>query len=104
LEQCNIKLASVASDVLGVSDHAMLRALAAGETNPPADGQPGQEATAEEDPGAATGARGMSAAAPSFSLLSDMLEELDHIGSKIARVEQTIGRRCAPIRKRSMPG
>ena len=34
LEQCNIKLASVASDVLGVSGRAMLRALAAGETNP----------------------------------------------------------------------
>ena len=34
LEQCNVKLASVASDVLGVSGQAMLRALAAGETNP----------------------------------------------------------------------
>ncbi|HSY97849.1 MAG TPA: IS110 family transposase, partial [Terriglobales bacterium] len=34
LEQCNVKLASVASDVLGVSALAMLRALAAGETNP----------------------------------------------------------------------
>ncbi len=34
MEQCNVKLASVASDVLGVSALAMLRALAAGETNP----------------------------------------------------------------------
>jgi hypothetical protein len=33
LEQCNIKLASVASDALGVSATAMLRALAEGETN-----------------------------------------------------------------------
>jgi hypothetical protein len=33
LEQCNIKLASVASDVLGVSAMAMLRALAQGETD-----------------------------------------------------------------------
>ena len=69
LEQCNVKLASVASDVLGVSALAMLRALAAGETNPQQMAEPGQEATAEEDPGAATGARGMSAAAPSFPAL-----------------------------------
>jgi hypothetical protein len=34
LEQCNIKLASVASDALGVSAMAMLRALAQGETDP----------------------------------------------------------------------
>jgi transposase len=34
LEQCNIKLASVASNVLGVSGTAMLQALARGETNP----------------------------------------------------------------------
>src|SRR5207247_1625529 len=33
LEQCNIKLASVASDVLGVSAMAMRRALAQGETD-----------------------------------------------------------------------
>jgi transposase len=33
LEQCNIKLASVATNVLGVSATAMLRALAAGETD-----------------------------------------------------------------------
>jgi len=34
VEQCNIKLASVASDALGVSAMAMLRALAQGETDP----------------------------------------------------------------------
>jgi transposase len=34
LEQCNIKLASVATDVLGVSGRLMLRALLAGQTNP----------------------------------------------------------------------
>ena len=34
LEQCNIKLGSVASNVLGVSGTAMLQALANGETNP----------------------------------------------------------------------
>jgi transposase len=34
LEQCNIKLAAVASDALGVSAMAMLRALAQGETDP----------------------------------------------------------------------
>jgi transposase len=34
LEQCNIKLAAVASDTLGVRAMAMLRALAQGETDP----------------------------------------------------------------------
>jgi transposase len=34
LEDCNIKLASVASDVLGVSGRAMLRAMIAGEDDP----------------------------------------------------------------------
>ena len=36
LEGANIKLASVATDVLGVSGRAMLAALAAGETDPEA--------------------------------------------------------------------
>ena len=36
LEGANIKLASVATDVLGVSGRAMLQALAAGETDPQA--------------------------------------------------------------------
>jgi transposase len=36
LESANIKLASVATDVLGVSGRAMLRALIAGETEPAA--------------------------------------------------------------------
>src|SRR3954470_3839322 len=34
LEDCNIKLASVATDVLGVSGRAMLEALIAGEEDP----------------------------------------------------------------------
>jgi len=46
LERCNVKLASVASDVLGGSGQAMLRALAAGETNSLRMGRPGQEVTA----------------------------------------------------------
>ena len=34
LEDANIKLSPVISDIMGVSGRAMLRALAAGETNP----------------------------------------------------------------------
>jgi hypothetical protein len=33
LEQCNIKLSSVASDIMGVSGRQMLRALIEGETD-----------------------------------------------------------------------
>lgn len=34
LEDANIKLAAVASDIMGVSGHAMLAALVAGHTDP----------------------------------------------------------------------
>ena len=56
LEQCDIKLASVASDALGVSAMAMLRAFGGGRDGCGANGRHGQKATAEEDSSAATGA------------------------------------------------
>src|SRR5215471_3659729 len=49
LESANIKLASVATDVFGVSGRLMLRALIEGQASPEGDGRTGKEAAAEED-------------------------------------------------------
>jgi transposase len=89
LEQCNVKLASVASDVLGVSGQAMLRALAAGETNPQRMADLAKKQLRKKIPVLQLALEGCLLPHHRF-LLSDMLEELDHIGSKIARLEQAI--------------
>ena len=68
LEQCNIKLGSVASNVLGVSGTAMLHALVRGETDPARVGRFGEEAAAKEDSCTPTGARRLPHATPSLSV------------------------------------
>jgi len=98
LEQCNVKLASVASDVLGVSALAMLRALAAGETNPQRMADLAKKQLRKKIPALQLALEGCLLPHHRF-LLSDMLEELDHIGSKIARVEQAIAEQMRPYQK-----
>jgi len=98
LEQCNVKLASVASDVLGVSGQAMLRALAAGETNPQRMADLAKKQLRKKIPALQLALEGCLLPHHRF-LLSDMLEELDHIGSKIARVEQAIEEQMRPYQK-----
>jgi transposase len=98
LEQCNVKLASVASDVLGVSGQAMLRALAAGETNPQRMADLAKKQLRKKIPALQLALEGCLLPHHRF-LLADMLEELDHIGSKIARVEQAIEEQMRPYQK-----
>jgi transposase len=98
LEQCNVKLASVASDVLGVSGQAMLRALAAGETNPQRMADLAKKQLRKKIPALQLALEGCLLPHHRF-LLSDMLEELDHIGSKIARMEQAIEEQMRPYQK-----
>lgn len=98
LEHCNVKLASVASDVLGVSGQAMLRALAAGETNPQRMADLAKRQLRKKIPALQLALEGCLLPHHRF-LLSDMLEELDHIGSKIARVEQAIEEQMRPYQK-----
>ncbi len=98
LEQCNIKLASVASDVLGVSALAMLRALAAGETNPQRMADLAKKQLRKKIPALQLALEGCLLPHHRF-LLTDMLEELDHIGSKIARMEQAIEEQMRPYQK-----
>jgi len=75
LEQCNVKLASVASDVLGVSGQAMLRALAAGETNPQRMADLAKKQLRKKIPALQLALEGCLLPHHRF-LLSDMLEEL----------------------------
>jgi len=98
LEQCNVKLASVASDVLGVSGQAMLRALAAGETNPQRMADLAKRQLRKKIPALQLALEGCLLPHHRF-LLADMLEELDHIGSKIARLEQAIEEQMRPYQK-----
>jgi len=98
LEQCNVKLASVASDVLGVSGQAMLRALAAGETNPQRMADLAKRQLRKKIPALQLALEGCLLPHHRF-LLADMLEELDHIGSKIARLEQAIEEQMQPYQK-----
>lgn len=98
LEQCNVKLASVASDVLGVSGQAMLRALAAGETNPQRMADMAKKQLRKKIPVLQLALEGCLLPHHRF-LLADMLEELDHIGSKIARLEQAIEEQMRPYQK-----
>ena len=98
LEQCNVKLASVASDVLGVSGQAMLRALAAGETNPQRMADLAKKQLRKKIPALQLALEGCLLPHHRF-LLADMLEELDHIGSKIARLEQAIEEQMRPYQK-----
>jgi len=98
LEQCNVKLASVASDVLGVSGQAMLRALAAGETNPQRMADLAKRQLRKKIPALQLALEGCLLPHHRF-LLADMLEELDHIGSKIARMEQAIEEQMRPYQK-----
>jgi len=98
LEQCNVKLASVASDVLGVSGQAMLRALAAGETNPQRMADLAKRQLRKKIPALQLALEGCLLPHHRF-LLADMLEELDHIGNKIARLEQAIEEQMRPYQK-----
>jgi 8-oxo-dGTP pyrophosphatase MutT (NUDIX family) len=104
LEQCNIKLGSVASNVLGVSGTAMLHALARGESNPERLADMAKMQLRRKLPAL----DGYLLPHQRF-LLSEMLDELNHSQSKIARLEAEIELQMQPFQKAlqawmSMPG
>jgi transposase len=98
LEQCNIKLASVASDVLGVSAMKMLRALAQGERNPKRMAAMAKMQLRKKIPQLQLALEGCVLPHHRF-LLSEMIEDLDHIEAKIIRVEQQIEEQMRPFQK-----
>ncbi len=98
LEQCNIKLASVASDVLGVSAMAMLRALAQGEQDTARMAAMAKMALRKKIPALQLALDGCLLQHHRF-LLSEMLEDLDHVGAKIAHLEQEIEQQMQPFQE-----
>lgn len=98
LEQCNIKLASVASNVQGVSAMAMLRAIAAGETNPARLAKMAKMQLRKKIPQLRLALEGCLLPHHRF-LLSEMIEDLDHVAAKIARVEQMIEQELQPFQQ-----
>jgi len=96
LEQCNIKLAAVASDALGVSAMAMLGALAQGETDPVRMADMAKKQLRKKIPQLQLALEGC--VLPHHRLLlREMIEDLDHVGTKITRIEETIEQQMRPF-------
>ena len=96
LEDANIKLASVASDVLGVSGRAMLRALTRGETDPDKLADLAQKRLREKIPQLREALAGRVTAHHRF-LLELLLDQVEQVEGLIGRLEARIGEATAPF-------
>lgn len=96
LEQGNIKLASVASDALGVSAMAMLRALAQGETDAARMADMAKKQLRKKIPQLQLALEGC--LLPHHRLLlGEMIEDFDHVEAKIVRIEELIEQQMRPF-------
>ena len=95
LEDANLKLGSVASDVLGVSGRAMLRALLAGETDPAALADLAQGKLRQKVPALRAALNGRVRDHHRF-LLTEHLDHLDQLDARIERVSGELTARLAP--------
>ena len=96
LEDANIKLASVATDVLGVSGRAMIEAMISGETDPKvlADLAAGRLRNKREDLEKAL----LGHVAPHHRLiLQQFLDLIDSLDKSVAAFDQEIETACAPF-------
>jgi transposase len=98
LEQCNIKLASVATNVLGVSAMSMLRALAQGESDPIRLAAMARRQLKRKIPQLQLALDGCLLSHHRF-LLTEMLEDLDHLEDKITRLEAEIQNQMLPYQQ-----
>jgi len=96
LEGANIKLASVASDVLGKSGRAMLTALAAGEQDPETLAQLAQGKLQQKQEALRAALRGLMAAHQRL-LLQSHLRHLGFLEQEVAELSQEVARRMAPF-------
>jgi transposase len=98
LETCNIKLSSVASDVLGVSGRAMLRALIDGTATPAEMAQLARGALRKKTDQLELALRGQLEAHHRF-LLGVQLERVERIEADIQRIDTQIDAALAPHRE-----
>ena len=96
LEGANIKLASVASDVLGVSGRAMLAALAAGEKDPTVMANLAKGQLREKLGELEEALRGL--VGPHQQLmLASQLRHLDFLDQEIGRLDREVAQRLSPL-------
>ena len=108
LEGANIKLASVASDVLGASGRAMLVALVAGESDPAALAERAKGRLREKLPQLEQALVGVVGPHQRF-LLAEQLRHLDFLAEQIGRASAEIEARLRPFaaevaRLQTIPG
>jgi transposase len=96
LESANIKLASVATDVLGVSGRAMLEALIAGQASPPEMAALAKGRLREKRESLAKALEGRVQAHHRF-VLTELLCQIDSLEETIARFDAQIEAYCAPF-------
>lgn len=92
LEQCNIKLSSVASDTLGASGRLMIEAIIAGEDDPERLADLAKQRLREKIPALRLALAGKVRDHHRF-LLKELLEEWKALGARIGRIEKEIDRR-----------
>ena len=98
LEDADIKLASVATDVLGVSGRAMLEALVDGTTNPDTLADLARGALRKKLPALRQALHGRFRAHHAF-LLSQILAHIDYVEEAVEAVGEQIGVLIAPFRE-----
>jgi transposase len=96
LEDANIKLASVATDALGASGRAMLRALLAGERNPEVLAERAKGLLRNKIPALREALTGRLTAHHCF-MLRELLDDLEHTEAKMTTVEAELERRLRPF-------
>lgn len=96
LEDTNIKLASVASDVMGVSGRAMLAALVAGHTDPEALADLAKGRLREKHEQLVKALEGHVKPHQRF-VLTELLCQIDSLEETIARFDEQIRQACAPF-------
>jgi transposase len=108
LEDANLKLGSVATDILGTSGRAMLRALVAGETDPIRLADLAQRRLRAKIPALQEALRGSMTDHHRF-LLRHLLDQLAFLEAEIAQFDQRVAEVTAPFaqaiaRLDTMPG
>jgi transposase len=96
LENCNIKLAAVATDVLGKSGHAMLTALCAGQDDPEQLADLARGRLRAKIPDLIEALRGVMTDSQRW-LLSEQLRRIAELDEAIGRLDDRIGEQTRPF-------
>jgi transposase len=96
LEDANLKLASVATDALGASGRAMLRAMLAGEDNPETLAELAKGLLRNKIPALRQALVGRVTEHHRF-MLRQLLDDLEHAEAKRTTIEEEIDRRLRPF-------